>query len=779
MDVKQATAKISIKKYQRSVMAYLFVSAFLIIVSIILIVGFTRPGILASQFSQSMESHWLMPRSLNDVVLRELNGSLERQTREQSFPMMSFLANKHFSSTTSLLLLDATNKVRWHRSSRFTVGSDYDIPLGTATSGVTRSAINMSSLISNQAMGDMNHQAWLSHEYFLNNGFKLIAEKNVHSQLMQMQNTDARLLAALSSIILLVFTGLVFAFKRLQMIADAVPLLDSAPLVIDNKNIATKSELDEIIMDRTRELERARDQALDASKAKSTFLANMSHELRTPLNAVIGYSEILAEEIEEHNLSELALDAQKIYAAGNHLLNLINDILDISKIEAGKMENHVESFNLDNALRDVVANVGSLVQQSDNTMSVELENIGDMVSDITKVRQILFNLISNALKFTHHGEVKFSAKKEIRVDSEYVVFTITDDGIGMSEEQQKVLFQPFTQADSSTTRKFGGTGLGLAICKHLCDMLGGSISVCSQPDKGTEFIVCLPLKLATTESGRKSGWFKVGPKVDPADIRFTTNGRPNMHRKKISKVLVVDDDANIRDLMERFLTREGFYAITAANAEEGLALAKTERPDLITLDVMMPEKDGWWVLSKLKSDPYLDKIPVVMLTLVEERELGFAMGADDYLAKPVDRNKLSETIIKHLRENYRGTILLLENDEPTRAILNHLLASEGLKIHIVTSGEEALNCLKEMPVDLIISSLVLPDMSGMELIDKLKADTEFCRIPVIVTSSGEINDSQRTLLKQSVERVMQNNKMSAEEFLLNVHELISARVRNH
>jgi signal transduction histidine kinase len=355
------------------------------------------------------------------------------------------------------------------------------------------------------------------------------------------------------------------------------------------------------------DLRRAKEAAESANRTKSQFLANMSHELRTPLNAVIGYSEMLREEAQDLALDSFVPDLEKIGAAGRHLLALINDILDLSKIEAGKMELFLEDFAVDDAVREVAATVRPLVEKNGNRLQVECpDDIGTMHADLTKVRQSLFNLLSNAAKFTRQGTITLSIARERKEDRDWIVMRVADTGIGMSPEQQARLFEPFTQADASTTRQFGGTGLGLAITRRFCRMMGGDIEVGSEPGKGSMFTVCLPAVVLPLE---------------PEDtVTVTSEAEHTADAANI--VLVIDDDPNARNLMQRFLAREGFEAVTAASGEEGLAAARRLHPRVITLDVMMPRMDGWEVLTQLKADPNLCDIPVVMLTMVDNRNLG-------------------------------------------------------------------------------------------------------------------------------------------------------------
>jgi signal transduction histidine kinase/DNA-binding NarL/FixJ family response regulator len=385
------------------------------------------------------------------------------------------------------------------------------------------------------------------------------------------------------------------------------------------------------------ELLKAKHAAEDASRAKSAFLANMSHELRTPLNAIIGYSEMLEEETRDSGKLENQQDLRKIQSAGKHLLSLINDVLDLSKIEAGKMGLHLETFDVPLMVEEMVTTLQPAISKNANTVRVRLaDDVSLMRADATKVRQILFNLMSNACKFTDHGTISLDVSQSAMEGQEWIRFRVNDTGIGISAKQQGKLFQEFSQADATISRKYGGTGLGLAISYRFVQMMKGRISVESQPGQGSTFTVYLPAQvtLDTAEASQLEG----------------TSGAlagSSQHKPELDTVLVIDDDPAVRDLMSRFLAKLGFRSVAAADGDEGLRLAREVSPLVITLDVIMPECDGWSVLRKLKSDPHLAQIPVIMVTVVDNQAMGFDLGASNYLIKPVDRDRLAVLIEKH------------------------------------------------------------------------------------------------------------------------------------
>ena len=385
------------------------------------------------------------------------------------------------------------------------------------------------------------------------------------------------------------------------------------------------------------ELVAAVDASEDASRAKSAFLANMSHELRTPLNAVIGYSEMLTEEARDRGLANLLPDLDKIHSSGKHLLRLINDILDLSKIEAGKMELFPEVFDVPALVREVSSTIRPLAERRGNALELRCgEDVRRMRADLTRVRQVLLNLISNAAKFTENGRVALEVERTLVNRAPWIQFRVRDTGIGLSHEQLGKLFKAFAQADASTTRKYGGTGLGLAISRQLCQMMGGEVTVDSALGQGSVFTMLLPCSLQEEELAAdvegQTAPFETGPLTGEAPT-----------------VLVIDDDRVFRELLQRFLEKDGFRVIMASDGAEGLRLAREHRPALITLDIVIPGLDGWGVLKGLKADRDLASIPVMMITIVDNPGLGHSLGAVEYFTKPIDWRRLATALAK-----YRG-----------------------------------------------------------------------------------------------------------------------------
>jgi PAS domain S-box-containing protein len=500
------------------------------------------------------------------------------------------------------------------------------------------------------------------------------------------------------------------------------------------------------------ELLQARRDAEAANETKSRFLASTSHELRTPLNAILGYSEMLVEQAAEDGHAEYLADLGKIHSAGQHLLSVINDILDLSKIEAGKMELYLETFDLQPLVDEVATTVRPLVEKRGNRLDVAAaDGLGTMHGDKTRLRQVLLNLLSNASKFTEAGTITLSVER----DGAEMVFRVVDTGIGMSPDQMSRLFEAFSQADAAIASKYGGTGLGLTISRLFCRMMGGDVTVQSAPGAGSTFTVRLPA--ATRAEDEQASWPAVGT-------------------ARAGTVLVVDDDPSVRNLLGRFLSREGFQVETAADGATGLQRARELVPDVITLDVLMPEMDGWAVLTELKRDPRLGGIPVIMLTVVDDKPTGFALGVSEYLTKPIDRNRLAAMLSKYAAAAARQ-VLLVEDDAGTRRVLRRALEQEGWNVVEAANGRAGLDRLAEHRPGLVLLDLVMPEMDGFEFLDELRRSGSAggSGVPVVVLTGKDLTEEDRRRLNGGVARVVQKRDRGPEALLADVRELIAAR----
>jgi signal transduction histidine kinase/CheY-like chemotaxis protein/HAMP domain-containing protein len=531
------------------------------------------------------------------------------------------------------------------------------------------------------------------------------------------------------------------AFTKKQ-IALVQNFADQAVIAIENVRLLNE------IQDKSRQLELA-------SQHKSQFLANMSHELRTPLNAIIGYSEILQEDVADLGQDGLVPDLKKIESSGRHLLGLINDILDLSKVEAGKMDIFLEDVEIAPLLEEVRTIIAPMAEKNGNSLEYRLgDGLGSMRTDRTKLKQSLLNLLSNSSKFTDHGKLTLAAER-IGTDHALLRFAVSDTGIGMNEEQLGRLFQAFSQADASTTKKYGGTGLGLAITRNFCQLLGGDVTVASKPGEGSTFTITLPdsppAQGKTVEAPRSSGTTDEGPTV-----------------------LVVDDDPAARDLLTLNLKGAGYRLVHAANGEEALGLARKVRPDAITLDVMMPKPDGWEVLSALKADADLRDIPVIMITMLSDRGIGLALGAVDVLTKPVDRTRLTALLHGLIRRD--GAVLVVEDDASARQLIRQTIEKMGMPVADAADGRRALAWLGEHPAPaVILLDLMMPEMDGFEVLDALAAHADWREIPVIVITAKQLSPGERERLLRQAQKVIEKGTASRLDIASAISEAVRRR----
>ncbi len=525
--------------------------------------------------------------------------------------------------------------------------------------------------------------------------------------------------------------------------------------------VATYTDITELKR-REAELQEARDAAQEASRTKSSFLANMSHELRTPLNAIIGVTEMLQEDARDLKREDEVEPLGRVLRAARHLLALINDILDLSKIEAGRIDLYPETFAIAPLLDEVVRTLETLATKNGNGVIVECSpKVGNIHADQTRLRQALLNLASNANKFTERGTVTVAADRRQEDGREWITISVTDTGIGMTSEQIGKLFQDFSQADASTTRKYGGTGLGLAISRRFCQMMGGNITVKSEPGRGSTFTLRLPVTAQEVVAAPSA----------------STRSSSTVAKGDAPLVLIVDDDVIVREVVGRYLERAGFSVATADGGQAGLRLARELHPAAITLDVMMPGIDGWTVLAAIKGDPELQDIPVILLTIVDERNRGFSLGASEYLVKPVDRDKLTG-VLRTIVSPHNRRVLLVDDDDIGRNAVRIVLQQDGWHVTEAENGRIALARLVEARPNVVILDLMMPEMDGFEFLDEMRRKPEWRDIPVVVVTAMDLTAEDRSRLNGGVERIIE--KTGRDEMLDEVLDTLTKYIeRRH
>jgi signal transduction histidine kinase/DNA-binding response OmpR family regulator len=518
------------------------------------------------------------------------------------------------------------------------------------------------------------------------------------------------------------------------------------------------------------ELREAKDEAQTANREKSQFLANVSHELRTPLNAVLGYTRLLKQDVGEND--DMLDSLNEVQNAGQQLLDLINDVLDFSKIEAGEMELQSTTFEVTEMIDKVVGTVEPLLERNDNELEVECpSDIGTMHADLPKVRQALFNLLSNAAKFTANGTVTLTARRDEHDGrDDEIVFNVEDTGIGMSEEEQQEIFEEFTQGDASTTREEGGTGLGLAITYNVCRMMGGSVEVESEKDVGSTFTIRLPAYIEAPSHAPVEAEAPPDEEEEEKNEDYTFDVASEAH----PTVLSIEDDASARNLIQRTLRRAGFAVRTASNGADGLHKARELKPDVITLDVMMPEMDGWAVLSELKDDDDLQDIPVVVVTVLGDEEMGYMLGASDFLMKPLNPDRLVEVIDHHRPDGPPCSVMVVDDEPSARKLIRDSMGEVPCDVTEAKDGWAALDMLDEANPDVIILDLMMPGMDGFEFLEELRAKEDRASTPVLMLTDKSLTEQEHEQLADSVTHIVEKNEHDQASILRQVRERIEA-----
>jgi len=515
--------------------------------------------------------------------------------------------------------------------------------------------------------------------------------------------------------------------------------------------------------------------AVAANKAKSQFLANMSHELRTPLNAIIGYSEMLIEEVAELGEMQLDSDLEKINLAGKNLLLLISAVLDLSKIEAGKMQLYYEDVRVNSLIEEIIDIITPLAEKNNNVISVDCpENVKIIHIDVMKLRQSLLNLMSNAVKFTENGKIELIVSQKTVGINEWISFEVQDTGIGLSEKQLNSLFIAFSQADSSTTRLYGGTGLGLAISRSYCRLLGGDITVKSKKNVGSKFTISLPVGRPTqslstqeTEQSRSLHFESARSALVHSDATVQSE-----RRAKQMIVLIIDDDPMACDMPSRYLGKSGYKVVCVQNAADGIAKINSLKPDVILLDIMLPGSSGWHVLTYVKEHSEFMHTPVIMLTMVDEKTTAYALGANHYLMKPVDKDQLVTAINRCVRKGGIKTILVVDDDQETRKLLSTILRNEGYYVTEAENGHLGLIRVAERNPALILLDLLMPGMDGREFLTQIGQNPKWRTIPVIVLVAKENTQDCNNIVNQ-VDGVIQKSEFSIGKVISMVKSVLN------
>jgi signal transduction histidine kinase/CheY-like chemotaxis protein len=548
---------------------------------------------------------------------------------------------------------------------------------------------------------------------------------------------------------LLALTRMIFVFGASYFFIMGIADLTEKHLRIRLLEAEQRRKVEELTSV-TRELADANRRSQEADKLKSQFLANMSHELRTPMNSIIGFSEILVERLEGKVEPKHVGFLSHIHNSGTHLLGIINDVLDLSKIEAGKMEIYPEFFSIAPVI-DSVCQVMRGMSGTRTSFLVEIPNdLPHIETDLAKFKQVLFNLLSNAVKFS-------PADKPITIrawlDGGAITLSVRDEGIGIDPMHHQLIFEEFRQVDGTARREFGGTGLGLALVKRFVELQGGSVSVDSSLAHGSTFTFTLPVRSRAAVITRV----------------------PETEAPRAARVLVVEDDPNAYELIASALASAGYHPIRARHGEEALRLARDERPAAVTLDLVLTGMDGWEVLKRLKNDDTTRQLPVVIISMVDNRDLGLALGADDYFVKPVDRARLLERLsdITSREGNHHRRLLVIDDDEAVHALLDEELSVLGYSIDRAFCGEDGLRAAEEHVPDVIILDLMMPGMSGFEVAGSLKQNPRTASIPILVLTSKEISNEDRALLASRVSTFVQKGTSAREQLLTEIRRMIA------
>ncbi|MBI3586441.1 MAG: response regulator [Ignavibacteriales bacterium] len=560
-----------------------------------------------------------------------------------------------------------------------------------------------------------------------------------------------------------------------EIVNNSVPQLSVAITNAMNDDATRKLSLE--IAKRNEELNSKNSELEKAYRVKSDFLSSMSHELRTPLNSIIGFSSVLLGPNGDPLTADQRMALEKVLKNGKHLLQLINDILDLSKLESGRMTLSVESEDIPSVVSNCMLIVEPLIQQKKLSLVQDIQqNLPTLTTDIVKVRQILVNLLSNASKFTEKGEILVNVQQQ----GDMVSFAIKDSGIGIEKKNFDLVFEEFKQVDSSNTRKYKGTGLGLPISRKLARMLGGDLTVDSEYGHGSTFILTIPPTLPQQQQQAAGGKTDLKPQTIPPPPRTA----PSMAAIKETlqkqgdkpqgvQILCIDDDPDVIEILRKYLVPEGYSVTGALSGEEGVEAAAKIKPALITLDIMMPRKDGWQVLRELKQNPDTMDIPVIIHSIVENKPLAMSLGAVDVMTKPTEPKRLLSLVKRYYQSNDQF-ILLVDDHEDFALAFKDLLKRDGFNVRIATGGKEALKILDESLPSLILLDLIMPGMDGFQVVRELQQKEQWKKIPVVILSGKELSEDEQRQLNAHIADYFKKDSFSTAEMTNTIKRILNA-----
>ena len=575
--------------------------------------------------------------------------------------------------------------------------------------------------------------------------------------------------------------ALLVGFRQAQIVTEetldlSAALAAYASVAMENARLLSELSAErDMVQARARELESKNREVERANRLKSEFVANMSHELRTPLNSILALSQILDDELDGELNGEQHKQITIIERNGQNLLRLINDILDLSKIESGKLELLPTAFSVVALLEQVQTTVLPLLGAKPVRFAWEgAPDVPEMYTDENKLKQILLNLLSNAVKFTERGVISVHARNgrevggKARPGDGWVSFEVADTGIGIAADDLPTIWEEFQQVDGSLSRRYEGTGLGLAIVRRLVQLMGGDIAVESVVGRGSTFCFSVPVHLPAAAPQRSE---EATPVVEAPRWRLPAGNKP--------LVLVVDDEPEVLYILEKYLRDEGYDIAVAHTGDEAIAKARELHPFAITLDVMLPGRDGWEVIQTLKSDESTADIPIIVLSMLDNRQLGYSLGASDYLVKPVSRNDLLERLERIKNGHPLVSVLVVDDDPIEQRVLATTFHDIGMEVTSCLDGPSALLWLETHQPDLITLDLMMPGMDGFSVLEVIKAQSKLQTIPILIITAKEITAQDRARLNNATASVIQKGPRQRDEVLHEVRGLLERQLRRN